>query len=153
MSRNLIFPLLLLTGVFLLAMQDSAFASAGTGGSLPYEDWLDKIRMSVTGPVAFAVAVIGIVVAGAILIFGGDLNSFFRTFVLIVLVMGFLVGAQNVMATLFGKSATLAEFRQGASLTVHSSVLIFLTVLGWSLLLRPKDFVRKDCLAPEHINP
>ena len=39
----------------LLLAQD-AYAAAGTGGGLPYEDWLTKIRQSITGPVAFAVS-------------------------------------------------------------------------------------------------
>ena len=74
-----------LLAFFLLAPQH-AFASEGTGGSLPYEGWLTNLRNSVTGPVAFALSIIGIVVAGGILIFGGELNGFFRTLIFIVLV-------------------------------------------------------------------
>jgi type IV secretion system protein VirB2 len=83
-------------------------ASEGTGGSLPYESWLTNLRNSVTGPVAFALSIIGIVIAGGVLIFGGDLNAFFRTLVFIVLVMALLVGAQNMMGTLFGRGAEIA---------------------------------------------
>lgn len=86
---------------------DSAFASVGTGGGLPYEDWLTKLRNSMTGPVAFTLSIMGIVMAGGILIFGGDLNGFFRTLVFIVLVMALLVGAQNMMSSLFGRGALL----------------------------------------------
>lgn len=106
---KLALPVLALAIVVLFINAPDALASAGTGGSLPYEDWLDKVRQSVTGPFAFAAAVIGIVVAGAILIFGGDMNGFFRTLVLIVLVMALLVGAQNIMSTLFGKSAVIGS--------------------------------------------
>jgi type IV secretory pathway VirB2 component (pilin) len=73
----------------LLAAPHLALASEGTGGSLPYESWLTNLRNSVTGPVAFALSIIGIVIAGGVLIFGGDLNAFFRTLVFIVLVMRF----------------------------------------------------------------
>lgn len=52
-------------------------------------------------PVAFTLSIIGIVVAGGILIFGGELNAFFRTLIFIVLVMALLVGANNVMTNLF----------------------------------------------------
>ena len=86
-----------------------ALASEGTGGSLPYESWLTNLRNSVTGPVAFALSIIGIVIAGGVLIFGGDLNAFFRTLVFIVLVMALLVGAQNMMGTLFGRGAEIAS--------------------------------------------
>jgi type IV secretory pathway VirB2 component (pilin) len=99
--------LLLLLAFFLLTPQQ-AFASVGTGGSLPYESWLTNLRNSVTGPVAFALSIIGIVVAGGVLIFGGDLNGFFRTLIFIVLVMALLVGAQNVMGTFFGRGAVIA---------------------------------------------
>lgn len=101
----------LLVALMLLAPQH-AFASEGTGGSLPYEPWLVNLRNSVTGPVAFALSIVGIVVAGGILIFGGDLNGFFRTLIFIVLVMALLVGAQNMMANFFGRGAEIAGFLQ-----------------------------------------
>ena len=86
----------------------AAFASEGTGGSLPYESWLTNLRNSTTGPVAFSLSIVGIVVAGGVLIFGGDLNGFFRTLIFLVLVMAFLVGAQNIMSTFFGRGAEIA---------------------------------------------
>ncbi len=73
-----------------------AEAWVGTGGGLPYETWLTSLQNSATGPVAFTLSIIGIVVAGGVLIFGGDLNGFFRTLIFIVLVMALLVGAQNI---------------------------------------------------------
>lgn len=92
---------------------DAALASEGTGGKLPYEDWLTNLRNSVTGPVAFTLSIIGIVVAGGVLIFGGELNGFFRTLIFIVLVMALLVGAQNMMSTFFGKGAEIAALTDG----------------------------------------
>jgi len=94
---------------FVLLNPHHAFASEGTGGSLPYEDWLSNLRNSVTGPVAFSLSLIGIVIAGGVLIFGGDLNGFFRTLIFLVLVMAFLVGAQNVMSTFFGRGAEITS--------------------------------------------
>ncbi len=82
-------------------------ASAGTGSGLPYEGWLTSLRTSVTGPFAFAVALIGIVVAGSVLMFGGDLNGFFRTLFLLVLVISFVIGANSFMTTLFGQGAVI----------------------------------------------
>lgn len=91
--------------VFCLA--PDAFAAAGQGGGLPYESWLESLRNSVTGPVAFAVALIGIVVAGCVLIFGGDMNGFWRSIVFLVLVMALIVGANNLMTGFFGKGAII----------------------------------------------
>lgn len=104
--------LLLLTLIavlaFMLVFPQHAWASEGNGGGLPYESWLAQLRSSVTGPVAFALSVIGIVVAGGTLIFGGDLNGFFRTMIFIVLVMALLVGAQNIMSSFFGRGAEIS---------------------------------------------
>ncbi len=82
-----------------------AHASAGGGGGLPYETWLTTLRTSMTGPVAFTVSLLGIVCAGGVLIFGGELNAFMRTLVFLVLVMALLVGANNMMSGLFGSGA------------------------------------------------
>ena len=93
---------------YLLLLPGLAYASEGTGGSLPYESWLGNLRNSVTGPVAFALALVGIVVSGGTLILGGDLNGFFRTLFFVVLVMALLVGAQNMMSSFFGRGAEIA---------------------------------------------
>ncbi|HHJ1295561.1 conjugal transfer system pilin TrbC [Pseudomonas sp. 17391] len=95
---------------------DNAMAASSTGGSLPYESWLTSLRTSVTGPVAFALSIIGIVVAGGVLIFGGDLNGFFRTLIFLVLVMALIVGANNIMTGFFGTSAELAQLLPQQSL-------------------------------------
>lgn len=94
---------------FILFFPHHAIASEGTGGSLPYESWLTNLRNSVTGPVAFSLSIVGIVIAGGVLIFGGDLNGFFRSLIFLTLVMAFLVGAQNIMSTFFGRGAEIAS--------------------------------------------
>lgn len=107
---------LVIAYIFLLPQ---AMASTGTGGALPYEDWLTSLRNSVTGPVAFSLSIIGIVIAGGVLIFGGDLNGFFRTLMFLVLVMAFLVGAQNMMSTFFGRGAEIAALGDAAATQVQ----------------------------------
>lgn len=98
-------PLLAVLFIFLFASH--AHASAGAGGGLPYEAWLTKLQASLTGPVAFSVSLIGIVGAGGVLIFGGELNAFLRALVFIVLVMALLVGANSMMSGLFGSGAVV----------------------------------------------
>jgi type IV secretory pathway VirB2 component (pilin) len=85
-----------------------AYATAGGGGGLPYESALMKVQQSATGPVAFVLSILGIVGAGGALIFGGDLSGFFRTMVILVLVIGLLISSVNVMQNLFGQGATIA---------------------------------------------
>lgn len=118
LGRNLT---LLLIIVFLVLVASDVFAASDAGGDLPYEEWLTKVVKSVTGPVAFTFAIIGIVVAGAVLIFGGDLNGFFRTFLLIVLVIAFIIGAQNIMSGLFGRGAILYS----AEINLIQCLLVF----------------------------
>lgn len=105
MSR---YSFLLLFFLLLTVSIHPALASEGSGGSLPYESWLTNLRNSVTGPVAFTLAVVGIVVAGGILIFGGELSGFFRTLIFLVLVMALVIGAQNMISTFFGRGAEIA---------------------------------------------
>ncbi len=102
-----------------LLVPEQAWAAEGTGGSLPYETWLANLRNSVTGPVAFTLSIIGIVVAGGVLIFGGELNGFFRTLIFIVLVMALLIGAQNMMGTFFGRGAEIARSKPATMLAGH----------------------------------
>lgn len=103
-ARNLCF-----FGVVLILLSIAPHALAeGSGGGLPYEDWLTSLRDSFTGPIAFSLAIAGIVVAGGVLIFGGDLNGFTRSIMVLTLVMALLVGANNVLTNFFGGSEELA---------------------------------------------
>lgn len=92
----------------LLLITHPACASS-TGGGLPFDSYLTKIQKSITGPFAFTAAIIGLVGAGATLIFGGEMNGFLRTLIFIVLVLSFLVAAQNTMSAITGKGAEIAK--------------------------------------------
>ena len=71
------FAFLALALLVLFMWPHAAWASE-SGGGLPYESYLTNIRQSATGPIAYAFAVVGIVVAGGALVMGGDLNGFAR---------------------------------------------------------------------------
>ncbi|MDD4616137.1 MAG: conjugal transfer system pilin TrbC [Alphaproteobacteria bacterium] len=117
-----LFQLGVLIVVALLFLPSASFAATGTGGSLPYEGWLTALTDSVTGPVAFALSILGIVVAGGVLIFGGDLNGFFRTMLFLVLVMALLVGVNNMMSTFFGRGAEIADAGHGSTFVSEEAV-------------------------------
>ncbi|HBP6867958.1 TPA: TrbC/VirB2 family protein [Legionella pneumophila] len=97
-----------LTVLFLLLVTEPALASSA-GGGLPFDSWLTKIQKSITGPFAFSAAIIGLVAAGATLIFGGELNGFMRSLIFFVLVLAFLVAAQNTMTAITGKGAEISK--------------------------------------------
>lgn len=107
LNRLMVAVIALAALALMLMWSPDAQASAGTGGGLPYEDWLTKIRQSITGPVAFAISIIAIVAAGAMLIFGGDMNGFMKTLVFIVLVLAFVIAAQNMLSAITGTGAVV----------------------------------------------
>lgn len=111
----------LLTCTFLaLLLIEPAFA--GTAG-LPWEGPLAMIKNSLTGPVAFAISLIGITVAGGMLIFGGELGEFARRIIMLVLVLALLVSAQNILSILFSKSdgAVFAQYENAPTNSLHVS--------------------------------
>jgi type IV secretion system protein VirB2 len=77
--------------------------AAGVGSSgLPWETPLQKIASSLTGPVALAIAIIALMAAGGIVVFGGELNEFARRACISVLAISFLVAGSGFMVALFG---------------------------------------------------
>ena len=79
-----------------------AIAEAGTTGTLPWEGPLQTIAQSLTGPVAFSVALIGIFATGATLVWGGEMNEFARRASLLGLIVAVLVFATNILSSAFG---------------------------------------------------
>lgn len=91
-------------------MPELAFASGGAGDAdLPFVGVMDKLQTQLTGPFAFSLSIIGIVAAGAMLIFGGDMNGFMRTLIFLVLVIAVIVGAGNIMNFISGSAAVIAH--------------------------------------------
>jgi type IV secretory pathway VirB2 component (pilin) len=99
-------------GAIILA--SPVLASTG-GGGLPWEGPLQQIQESINGPVAGAIALAAMAIAGGMLIFGGELNDFARRLMYIVLVAGILLGASQIVG-LFG--ATGASIGIAAEQTV-----------------------------------
>jgi type IV secretion system protein VirB2 len=97
-----------LLAIFALAAEPALATNAsGATGGLPWETPLNTIRDSLKGPVALAISLIGIVVTGAMLIFGGEINEFARRVIMMVLVVALLVQANTILTTLFTSGAVL----------------------------------------------
>ena len=84
-----------------------AASSGGGGGGLPWETPLQTLSNSIKGPVAYAVSLMGIVAAGAMLIWGGEINEFVRRIIMLILVISLIVFASNILTTLFNSGATI----------------------------------------------
>jgi type IV secretion system protein VirB2 len=102
---------LLLWALFFAAilclLPDLAHAASTGGSGLEWETPLQKIRDSVTGPVAYAISLLGIVVTGAVLVFGGEISEFVRRLIMLVLVISLMVFAADLLNTLFNKGAVI----------------------------------------------
>ncbi len=105
------FPIfaLLFCAILCLALlsPDTVHAASTSSTQLPWESPLQQIRDSITGPVAYAISLLGIVVCGAVLIFGGEINEFVRRIIMLVLVISLLVFSTDLLTTLFNKGAVL----------------------------------------------
>lgn len=97
--------------VLCIALSTPALASSG--GGLPWEDPLQQIQESITGPVAGFIALAAVAIAGGMLIFGGELNDFARRLMYVVLVAGILLGATQIVG-LFGASGASVGVSQNA---------------------------------------
>ncbi|MGV1754732.1 conjugal transfer pilin TrbC [Agrobacterium sp. CG674] len=91
-----------------IGFTDSAFAASG-GGGLPWESPLQQIQQSITGPVAGFIALAAVAIAGAMLIFGGELNDFARRLCYVALVGGVLLGATQIVALFGATGASIGE--------------------------------------------
>ena len=82
-------------------------ATTGGGGGLPWETPLDTLVQSIRGPVAYGISLLGIVSAGAMLVWGGEINEFVRRVIMLVLVISLIVFAGNILTTLFSSAAVI----------------------------------------------
>lgn len=119
MSRERLAARIVLGAALGLILAHPALASSG-GGGLPWESPLQQIQQSITGPVAGAIALAAVAIAGGMLIFGGELNDFARRLMYIVLVAGILLGATQIVA-LFG--ATGASIGTSTAATDSAPIL------------------------------
>lgn len=115
---------LLVMTVMLLGVVEPTMAAdtSGVGGGpgLPWEGPLDKLQQSISGPVAFVIALLGIIACGATLIWGGEVSEFTRRIIYVVLVVCIIVFA-NTMLT--GALFSGAMIPADATLTLPDSNL------------------------------
>jgi type IV secretion system protein VirB2 len=118
--KQFLWGLGLILTLCVITLPPEAFAAGTAGGGLPYESALTRLRASITGPVAFTLSLVGIVGAAGVLIFGGELTGFLRMMVFLVLLIAILVGAQNVLTTLFAAGAEIACSGEGKAVVASS---------------------------------
>lgn len=90
-----------------LAYVFSSRAHAAAAGTLPWERPMTAIATSLTGPVAYAIGLIGIAIAGGAMLWGGELTEFGRRACMIGLVVSVLVFAAPMLSSAFGVTAAV----------------------------------------------
>lgn len=85
----------------------ASMAQAGTTGGLPWESPMQLIAESLTGPVAYALGLIGIAISGGSMLWGGELTEFGRRAAMIGLVVSVLVFAAPMLSSAFGVTGAL----------------------------------------------
>ena len=100
LPRARIFPFVprrpVLCGTAALVMVATAYAQAGAS---PWENAVDALKTSFTGPIATGLSLVAIVVGGLMFAFGEGQSK--KVFAGIVFGIGMAVGAVNFMAWLF----------------------------------------------------
>jgi type IV secretory pathway VirB2 component (pilin) len=91
--------LFIILGLALFALVPHASASTG-GGGLPWESPLNTLTQSMTGPVPYAISLMGIVCAGTMIIFGGEMAYFVRGLLVLVLTIAMIIAAKNFLSGL-----------------------------------------------------
>ena len=84
-----------------------AQSASASNQSLPWEAPLDQLVQSFSGPIAIAISIIGITVAGLLLVFRGEMGDFGRRMVMIVLAVSLIAGATSVFNTFFTTTGAL----------------------------------------------
>lgn len=100
LSNQLFWMGVLFVALLFFGVIDSAHAADTTGGGgagLPWEGPLDKLRRSISGPVAFVIALLGIIACGATLIWGGEVSEFTKRMIYVILVVCIIVFANTLL--------------------------------------------------------
>ncbi|MEX8139972.1 TrbC/VirB2 family protein [Acinetobacter baumannii] len=101
---------LVLLSICLFGVIDFAHAADATGGGgagLPWEGPLDKFKRSISGPVAFVIALCGIIACGATLIWGGEVSEFTKRMIYVILVVCIIVFANSLLTGALFSGAVL----------------------------------------------
>lgn len=93
-------------------------ASEGAGADLPWEEPLKKLKKSISGPVAFVIALLGIIACGATLIWGGEVSEFTRRIIYVVLVVCIIVFANTLLTGALFSGAVIPH-----GVVIHASDL------------------------------
>lgn len=95
-----------LVAILAVLLPELALASP-SGGGLPWDDPIQTLTDSFTGPIAYGVSILAILASFMTLAFGGEMNDTTRRIFLIVLIVSGMVFVTQLLTTLFGVSGAV----------------------------------------------
>lgn len=102
-SLSIVVILLALT----VLLPEQAHAAATGGGGLPWEQGIQMIADSLTGPIAYSLVLIGLVGSIWSVLHGGEITGFCRSMIVVCLCGAALILARQVIQQLIGAGALI----------------------------------------------
>lgn len=112
--------------IALMCLLNAGYCADTSSGDMPWDSGLTKLRKSASGPIALTIALLGIIAAGAMLIFqGGEMGPVLKTLISVVAVVAIIVLANKFLTVLTGESAILE-----ADLNVMNNQVLDVPMVG-----------------------
>lgn len=94
--------------IALMCLLNAGYCADTSSGDMPWDSGLTKLRKSASGPIAITIALLGIIGAGAMLIFqSGEMGPIFKMVISVVAVVALIVLANKFITVITGESAIL----------------------------------------------
>lgn len=115
--------LLIVCAIASIVFCDSALAAT----SMPWDTGITNIQESLTGPVATGISLIGLIAAGAMLVFGGEISGFLKQLIYLVLAISLILCGNSFITNVMGhktstSGATIAYVQVVDSTDSHTVI-------------------------------
>lgn len=115
---------ILLSLIAFMCFVNAGWCGTTGGGDMPWESGLEKLKKSITGPVATGIALAGIVGCGCGLAFGGEMNQVMKTMIVLVIVVCVIILANKLLAAFTDSGAVLPADSVNSALNVEKNASV-----------------------------
>lgn len=115
---------ILLSLIAFMCFVNAGWCGTTSGGDMPWESGLEKLKKSITGPVATGIALAGIVGCGCGLAFGGEMNQVMKTMIVLVIVVCVIILANKLLAAFTDSGAVLPADSVNSALNVEKNASV-----------------------------
>lgn len=115
---------ILLSLIAFMCFVNAGWCGTTSGGDMPWESGLEKLKKSITGPVATGIALAGIVGCGCGLAFGGEMNQVMKTMIVLVIVVCVIILANKLLAAFTDSGAVLPADSVNSALNIEKNASV-----------------------------